>query len=143
MIEQECVSCKTIKPISSFEWQKNRPNPRKKCKECRHSERDYKKEYDYRNKKRKQRYWEDPQKARQQWEKTVYGVCKENFNYSCCWICGSTQRLCIDHCHTTKNPRGILCSKCNTALGMFEDNILKMQRAVEYLDGTTHFNLDK
>ncbi len=27
---------------------------------------------------------------------------------------------CADHCHTTKQPRGFLCSGCNIALGIYE-----------------------
>ena len=141
MKEQVCNSCGVLKPVSDFEWQKNRPNPRKKCQVCRHKERDYSKEYAYRNKKRKQKYWEDPDKARRDWERNVYGVCKEDFNYKECWICGSKDRLCIDHCHNTNEVRGLLCSKCNTALGMFDDDPKKMENAVKYLKDGPHFQL--
>ena len=39
-----------------------------------------------------------------------------------CENCGSTHRLCIDHNHDTKKPRGLLCHNCNTALGLLKDN---------------------
>lgn len=141
MKQQKCVSCNTVKPISDFEWQKNRPNPRKKCKRCRHQERDYEKEYSYRNEKRRQKYWEDPDKARREWEKHKYGVCKEDFKYEECWICGSKDRLCIDHCHNSGTPRGLLCTKCNTAIGMFEDDTSRMEKAMDYLKDGPHFQL--
>ena len=39
-----------------------------------------------------------------------------------CQSCGSTsRRLCIDHKHGTKKPRGLLCHNCNTALGLLKD----------------------
>ena len=38
-----------------------------------------------------------------------------------CENCGSTKRLCIDHNHATKKPRGLLCHRCNTALGLLKD----------------------
>jgi len=141
MTEQKCISCNTIKPISKFEWQKNRPNPRRKCQDCRHKERDYEKEYAFRNKRRKERYWQDPDKARQEWEKHKYGVCKEDFGYKQCWICGSEHRICIDHCHDSGDARGLLCTKCNTALGMFDDDVERMKRAMDYLKDGPHFQL--
>ena len=141
MTKQECVSCGVVKTISEFEWQKNRPKPRKKCQKCRHEERDYEKEYAYRNKKRKEKYWQNPDKARRDWEKHVYGVCKEDFGYKECWICGSTGRLCIDHCHESGKARGLLCTKCNSAIGMFDDDIERMKRAMQYLEDGPHFQL--
>lgn len=143
MNEQKCNTCHEVKPISSFEWQKGRPNPRKKCQKCRHKERDYEKEYAYRNQKRKEKYWEDPQDARRVWERNKYGVCKEDFSYEECWICGSNLRLCIDHCHNSGEPRGLLCTKCNTALGMFDDDVNRMTRAIGYLSDGPHFQLSR
>jgi hypothetical protein len=41
-----------------------------------------------------------------------------------CQICGDefkdNRNKFIDHCHTTNNVRGVLCTKCNTLLGMIE-----------------------
>ena len=42
-------------------------------------------------------------------------------------------RLAIDHCHVTGHIRGLLCSRCNTALGLFGDNIPALEAAVSYL----------
>lgn len=42
-------------------------------------------------------------------------------------------RLHVDHCHKSKQVRGLLCSSCNTALGLFKDREDLMERAVEYL----------
>lgn len=43
------------------------------------------------------------------------------------------RRLHIDHNHTTGFVRGLLCSNCNTAIGMFEDDIYRMEKAIQYL----------
>ncbi len=54
-----------------------------------------------------------------------------------CWICGSPggQRgLHVDHHHGTGQLRGMLCNGCNTGLGSFGENRVRLQRAVEYLD---------
>jgi hypothetical protein len=39
----------------------------------------------------------------------------------------------IDHCHKTKNVRGLLCHKCNTLLGMAKDSIIILNEAIVYL----------
>lgn len=43
------------------------------------------------------------------------------------------KRLAIDHCHKTGIVRGLLCQKCNTALGGFRDSIEILNSAIEYL----------
>jgi DNA-dependent RNA polymerase auxiliary subunit epsilon len=39
-----------------------------------------------------------------------------------CHICGSTERLHIDHDHNTNKVRHYLCYSCNYKLGWFEKN---------------------
>tara|TARA_Y100001973_G_scaffold90970_1_gene139115 strand:+ start:109 stop:501 length:393 start_codon:yes stop_codon:yes gene_type:complete len=41
----------------------------------------------------------------------------------------------IDHCHESNKVRGLLCGKCNTALGGFNDDIELLRTAIEYLQG--------
>lgn len=43
--------------------------------------------------------------------------------------------LVIDHCHQTNRVRGLLCYKCNTALGKLGDNIEGLTKAIKYLSG--------
>jgi len=43
------------------------------------------------------------------------------------------RRLCIDHCHDTKKPRGLLCHNCNTALGLLGDNVQVILGLSQYL----------
>lgn len=51
-----------------------------------------------------------------------------------CAICKEVpKKPCVDHCHTTKKVRGILCVSCNMALGLLKDNLLHVQRMGEYL----------
>jgi len=56
----------------------------------------------------------------------------------CCQVCGVsetelTKRLAVDHCHSTGKVRGLLCSKCNTALGQLDDSLDKITALYSYL----------
>lgn len=54
-----------------------------------------------------------------------------------CGICAREPRpgklLHVDHDHDTMKFRGLLCSKCNQALGVFGDNESGIKRALDYL----------
>lgn len=58
--------------------------------------------------------------------KSAYGIdinrYKELISLSnnTCFLCGKAGKLLIDHCHITGNVRGLLCNKCNVALGGYE-----------------------
>lgn len=38
-----------------------------------------------------------------------------------CQMCGTGERLCVDHCHTRKVVRGMLCDSCNRMVGSHEN----------------------
>lgn len=55
-----------------------------------------------------------------------------------CSICRTsvtklTRRLAVDHNHKTNAIRGLLCNKCNSALGNLQDSIKLLQSAIKYL----------
>jgi hypothetical protein len=51
-----------------------------------------------------------------------------------CAICGHTLKIAnTDHDHKTGEVRGLLCSRCNRALGRFGDSLLLLLAAVVYL----------
>ncbi len=57
----------------------------------------------------------------------------------CCEICGIHQSaikttLCVDHCHNTGKVRGLLCIKCNTAIGSLNDDVSILEKAIKYLE---------
>lgn len=80
--------------------------------------------------------------------KRLYGITLEEF-YSIleeqnnkCKICSvdifmdaknRNQKTCVDHCHKTGKVRGILCHKCNVAIGLLDDDISKIELVVNYL----------
>jgi hypothetical protein len=139
---QICKKCGVTKPIADFEWQKNRPNPRKVCKICRYTERDLEKEKHRHREYMRERRKTNPDVVRQNWERCTYGVCKEDMGVASCMICGDTHRLCIDHCHSSGAVRGILCGRCNSGLGMFRDDIARLKAAIEYLNKGPHFQIE-
>ncbi len=67
-----------------------------------------------------------------------YGITLEQYEVSmatspCCEICGDSNNLNYDHDHITMCFRGVLCNKCNRALGMLGDTLEGVKKAYEYL----------
>ena len=53
-----------------------------------------------------------------------------------CAICRSAPAIHIDHDHATGAVRGMLCFRCNAALGQFGDSPDTLVRAARYLLAT-------
>lgn len=51
----------------------------------------------------------------------------------CCQICGTIDRLVIDHNHNTDEVRSLLCYRHNTGLGLFQDDPDLLEKAAQYL----------
>ena len=94
---------------------------------------------------------ENPDKLRGYHLKRKYGITLEQYNglfinqNGLCKICNKTETaidrknsklrdLAVDHCHKTKQIRGLLCTCCNTALGLLKDNIELLEKAITYLE---------
>jgi hypothetical protein len=74
-----------------------------------------------------------------------YGLSQEEYEElkerqkSKCAICGRKQsgkRLSVDHCHSTGLVRGLLCNKCNAALGLLDDYPDRLRCAIRYLENS-------
>lgn len=73
--------------------------------------------------------------------KSIYGIDRPTFDALAaeqdghCSICGvRPERLSVDHDHETGLFRGLLCSACNAALGLFNDDRDALRAAIAYLD---------
>jgi hypothetical protein len=89
----------------------------------------------------------NPEKIRDTKLRQAYGVGIDYFNAKLkeqgevCAGCGKNRKviwqgkeveMALDHNHITKEPRGILCIKCNRAYGLLEENIQTMLNLIEY-----------
>ena len=91
------------------------------------------------------RYWakKNPDKRLGYRLKREYGISLDDFNKillkqkGVCAICkcinGVGTKLFIDHNHKTKKVRGLLCYKCNFAVGHFKEDISNLKSAMKYL----------
>ncbi len=52
-----------------------------------------------------------------------------------CVICLCEPASHVDHDHGAGRVRGMLCFKCNNALGQFEDEVWRLAEAADYLEG--------
>jgi len=97
--------------------------------------------------KKKIKYDEDPQKFQKQTRaiklKSEYGLTIAKYDIMViiqagrCAICAGPpvhgKRLTVDHCHVSGTVRGLLCSNCNVALGLFQEKEIIVERALKYL----------
>lgn len=118
-----CIGCALEKPSSDFYKGKN------KCKSC------------Y-NEYLKQWLAKNPDKRLEYNRAAKLGLSVHElrdaiaaFDPSSCAICSTSERLYLDHDHATNQPRGFLCQKCNSGLGMFEDDVSRIEKAAAYLRG--------
>ena len=77
-----------------------------------------------------------------------YGITQEDFEKrkesqkGVCAICGeppsgtapNTRHLYVDHNHATGAVRGLLCGRCNTAIGLLRDDAGIITKAAEYVN---------
>lgn len=113
-----CTKCKVDKPLSAEHFplhNKTKSGFDSWCKACRATYRSETRRGNYRN------------MISDELLKDIVETITE------CVICGSTEKLVVDHCHTTNQIRGMLCNHCNRGLGHFRDNPELLEFARIYL----------
>ena len=126
---------KEIARQKSIQWIKNNPERKKEM------DIEYKK-----NNKQKVSYlnWKGGLKRNFNISDIEYNIMFNKQNGSC-KICNTHQsnlkfRLCVDHNHKTGQVRGLLCSKCNSALGLLQDSSQLLRVAANYIEETNTNN---
>lgn len=140
VLTKRCSSCHETKTLDCFYKQSaNKDGLAYRCKFCDkkarsvHSKTLRGKELT-RNRNRKCKYGVSPEQFKEMWD-SQEGKCT---------ICSvdlddsfikqhRTNKAVIDHCHDTGKVRGLLCTKCNKGLGLFNDCHLAVYSAYKYL----------
>ena len=113
-----CRICGTEKPLEDFYYRKDSGRHRRECKDC------TKELTQYRN---------------TGWTQDDYDRAFIQQKGKCA-ICGSTlnssryTKLAVDHCHKTGKLRGLLCTNCNTAIGLLKESPERLRSAIQYLE---------
>jgi hypothetical protein len=79
----------------------------------------------------------NPDKVKAYDLKRLYGLSLDDYKEltaSGCEVCGSFDRLCVDHNHTSGKVRGCLCSKCNQALGLLKEDTNSIKQLLKYME---------
>lgn len=154
---KRCVTCDVEKPIEDFHRHKSRPDGRaSQCVECGRAR------YAEMAARRRARMEADPDYAarvrswgrdyRRRMRDVRYGVeegtveALTQIQGGRCAACGRTadevacagksgERLHVDHDHATGFVRGMLCKKCNSALGLVDDDVDRLMALAAYLLG--------
>ena len=130
---QTCRTCGEVKPFEGYNSDVRTKSG--KCPRCRQCDRKLQSTYYAKNKAKHQEYSLLKKYGMTLADREALIAAQGG----ACAICGTTTptghgaRLHVDHCHATGEVRGMLCTKCNRALGLFEDNTESLASAITYL----------
>jgi len=140
-MRKQCQMCNLTKDISHFHKSKsNKDGYGSYCRPCK---------YQANRKSDNKRLSENRVKfleQRKNWHlKQTYGITLDHYKRllaeqdNKCAICKKPEheeryrRLAVDHCHNTNKIRGLLCQRCNRAIGLLKDNVDNLKSAIVYL----------
>ena len=122
-----CLDCSKDLNVSEFWAQKSRPDGLQKyCKKCLYSR-------NVANPNRATNTKRSHLKRHYSMALEDYALLLEKYGPGCA-VCSSEKHLCVDHNHYSGKVRAILCNKCNTALGLVNDDVELLQRLIIYVE---------
>lgn len=125
--EKCCPRCQLVKSVEDFNRDSGRVDGRNIwCRDCCRTHRQERADY-YRDYEFRRRYgislaeYDEMYRA----QGGVCAICEQG--------CIQKSNLAVDHCHTTGAVRGLLCGRCNQAIGLLREDLTLLRRAAEYL----------
>lgn len=146
---KRCSKCKEVLTVENGIVRKTGPATGKFRSECRKCGTELAKAWKTQNPDRvreQSRNWKakHPEKAAGYKRKSAYGISVAEFESLVCKqgnLCGicrgpmvPSKNQHVDHNHETGEIRGLLCSKCNTGLGLLGDSPELLRAAAAYLE---------
>ena len=140
MAELNCTKCGEVKPDTEFHREARNPSRNHKRSHCKSCDAEKNRKYISNPEKRDRR-----NAKRVEWNRSVKAffppeLFKERLEQQngVCAICGDADAggrgaFHADHDHKKETPRGVLCHRCNIALGHFKDSTEILQSAIDYL----------
>ena len=150
---KKCSRCKETKPYSEFHKNSTtRDGYSYHCGACRCEYYREKNNTDQHRTRARTKYANSPEmqlKAKKNWLRSRFGIEYEDYmemierQDNKCAICGReenrkwrnkiSRELAVDHDHESGKVRGLLCASCNTAIGLMQDDVTLLAKAIDYL----------
>jgi uncharacterized protein YbaR (Trm112 family) len=148
MKTKECPKCEHALSLTEFNKSNRRDGYQTYCRSCHNNMQREKYALDPGQKIKRQiranrRKNRDPFVAKKSELKRLYGITFEDYiemlveQDQVCAICKeeckTRKMLSVDHDHQSGKVRGLLCNRCNRAIGMMKDDIVILENAIQYL----------
>jgi len=148
-VTKTCTRCHLSLPLDKFNARFDRPGTRSHCKDCCNASR---RRWEKKNPVKKRSYFrtwyaragKEYSRVRARslrlkrfgLDEAQYAALLESQSGRCGICRGQPNghgRFNLDHDHRTDSVRGLLCSNCNTAIGLLQEDLDRFRAAIEYL----------